>query len=261
MAMPLPLGRDSVSWRIVTEPTVIVATGGAALLLQVAHPLVAAGVEQHSDYQSKPWERLFRTLDTMFTITFGSPEASSAASRRLRGRHAGIRGDADDGRAYRALDPHLLLWVWATLVDTPLRAHDRFVGSLTADERRRFYAEQVEVALACGVPQGLCPPTLEAFAAYMDEARSQLRITPTARAVAASIAGPPLPWPVSPVAGAVIGALTAGALPPDVRRQYGLPWSPLHRQVMRAGALVARTGARLVPGAVRRFPAGVVAAA
>ena len=34
--------------------------GGRALLMQVAHPLVAAGVAEHSGYREDPWKRLER---------------------------------------------------------------------------------------------------------------------------------------------------------------------------------------------------------
>ena len=54
--------------------------GGRALILQVAHPLVAAGVAQHSNYRKDPWGRLFRTLDRTTAIVFGdSDDAEQAA--------------------------------------------------------------------------------------------------------------------------------------------------------------------------------------
>ena len=83
--------------------------GGRALLLQVTHPLVAAGVEQHSNYKADPWSRLFATLDTVFRIMFGTSEQSADAAARLRRRHSVVNGTSPDGTAYDALDPTLLL--------------------------------------------------------------------------------------------------------------------------------------------------------
>ena len=77
-------GPGSVTWRVNGE-SVLLAGGGRALLLQVAHPSVAAGVEQHSSYDTDPWGRLIRTLDVVTKITFGDSEASARAVIRPDG--------------------------------------------------------------------------------------------------------------------------------------------------------------------------------
>src|SRR3954463_13256751 len=110
-------GPDTVTWRVNRE-AVLLAGGGRALLLQVAHPLVAAGVARHSTFETQPWTRLHRTLDLVTKITFGDRRTSELASARLRGVHARVQGTAADGTPYSARDPDLLLWVWATLVDS-----------------------------------------------------------------------------------------------------------------------------------------------
>src|SRR2546421_676466 len=92
-------GPDTVTWRVNRE-AVLLAGGGRALLLQVAHPLVAAGVVEHSRYEADPWGRLYRTLDLTTKIFFGDAAMSGEASRRLRARHAVVRGVAPDGRRY-----------------------------------------------------------------------------------------------------------------------------------------------------------------
>ncbi len=123
----LPLGRDSVMWRVSTEPAFLLPSGPRALLLQVAHPAVSAGVADHSDYESRPWVRLVGTLDVMNKLAFGTPEGSARQARRLRERHAEITGTQPDGQAYRALDAGNMLWVWATLVDTLVVSYERYV--------------------------------------------------------------------------------------------------------------------------------------
>src|SRR3712207_4179221 len=109
-------GPGTVTWRVNRE-AVLLAGGGRALLLQVAHPSVAAGVVQHSDYDTDPYGRLYRTLDLVTRITFGSTSTAEKAAARLRGAHDEVKGERPDGERYFAHDPNLLLWVWATLVE------------------------------------------------------------------------------------------------------------------------------------------------
>src|SRR3954466_3650603 len=87
----LPLSRRSVSWRVNAEPFVFLG-GGRALLLQVAHPKVAPGGEQHSTYVSDPWGRLFRTVDVMAKLTFGAPAVSRARADMLTKMHRRVVG-------------------------------------------------------------------------------------------------------------------------------------------------------------------------
>ena len=50
----------------------LLGAGPRALLLQIAHPLVAAGVADHSDFRSDPWRRLDGTLRSYLRIIYGS---------------------------------------------------------------------------------------------------------------------------------------------------------------------------------------------
>ena len=128
-------GPGSLTWRVNGE-AVLLLGGGRALLLQVAHPGVAAGVAEFSNYREDPWRRLYRTLDTTLSIVFGDDETSKAASTRLRRVHTRVAGTDDRGEPYRALDPELLLWVHATLIDTSLAIYTRYVAQLTARRAR-----------------------------------------------------------------------------------------------------------------------------
>src|ERR671935_2647144 len=129
-------GPGSLTWRVNGE-SVLLLGGGRALVLQVAHPKVAAGVAEFSDYREDPWGRLYRTLDTTLKIVFGDAPTSRAASESLRRVHERVRGVDDRGEPYRALDPELLLWVHATLIDTSLTVYERYVAPLTAREKSR----------------------------------------------------------------------------------------------------------------------------
>src|SRR5213593_5281455 len=149
---------DSVARRVDRE-LFLLAGGAAALLLQVAHPLVAAGVDQHSDFRRSPHRRLLRTLDTTLAIVFGERATAESALKRIGRSHAPVRGQAADGRAYRARDPQLMLWVQATLVLTSVRWYEAVMGRLSESERDAYWGEGKFFAGELGVPHELFPAT------------------------------------------------------------------------------------------------------
>jgi uncharacterized protein (DUF2236 family) len=253
------LGPDTISWRINSEPVVFMG-GGRALLMQVAHPLVAAGVAQHSDYQTHPWRRLTRTLETTIKIVFADAETSARAAARLAARHSTVRGTAEDGTPYDARDPALLLWVWATLIDTSLTLYERCFGALEPDARERFYEEQKLFARACGVPEGSCPEAVADFEGYLKRMiAAELRVTEPARTVRDSIAGGAIAAPLRPFL-APHTLVTAGLLPPRLREAYGFAWDARRQRRLDAWFALVRAGARVLPRRVRELPVSVVAA-
>jgi uncharacterized protein (DUF2236 family) len=239
-----------MTWRINMEPAIAVG-GGRALLLQVLHPLVAAGVEQHSNFERDPFRRGFRTADMMLKLAFAD-EATSTRQADLLGRmHAKVKGVSSDGVPYDAMDPALLVWVWATLVDVSILVYERAVAPLSDVERDRYYEEQKLIACACGVPPGGCPETYEDFRAYLDRVTEQeLRVTKVARLVAYAGRHPPLPWPLSFLAG-VSATFTAALLPDRFREPLGYTWSARHERLLRALFFVSRVASRIVPRPVR----------
>ena len=252
------LGPETVSWRVNREAALL-AGGGRALLLQVAHPRVAAGVEQHSDYATDPWGRLFRTLDTTYKITFGDAQTSARASAKLKGRHRKVQGTADDGSSYDARDVDLLLWVWATLVDTSLLIYERCFARLSDADRERYLQEQKLFAYACGVPEGACPDSFAGFQDYFEGAvRDDLRVTESARAVARSIARPKLPRALQPAL-APNTLISIGLLPEPLRAQYGFRWGPGREQLFRLALLALKGAGRVTPRSVREMPVDLVA--
>ncbi|MDP9376727.1 MAG: DUF2236 domain-containing protein [Actinomycetota bacterium] len=251
-------GPGSATWKINRE-TVLLLGGGRALLMQVAHPSVAAGVVQHSRYDVDPWGRLLRTLDVVTAITFGDTETSERAAARLRAVHRYVRGNREDGTQYEAGDPELLRWVWATLVDTSLLVYSTYVEPVPVIEAERFYEEQKRFAQACGIPEGSWPVNYEAFKAYVHETISHgLNVGPEARDIAAHVLAPSLPAPVALVAKPSLELLkltTLGLLPVSLREQYGYEWGPVREQVFRRSTVATRGLVGLLPGVVRQFPA------
>ena len=124
-------GPASEAWRLNREAMLLLGAGPRALLLQIAHPAVAAGVADHSDFRADPWRRLAGTLRSYLTIVYGTTAAARAEIRRLNALHRGIAGPG-----YSARDPDLSLWVHATLVDSTIVGQRR-AGSSRSRPRPR----------------------------------------------------------------------------------------------------------------------------
>jgi uncharacterized protein (DUF2236 family) len=254
-------GPDSMMWRINRE-AVLLGAGPAALLLQVAHPLVAEGVAQHSSFEQDPWRRLHGTIRTTMALVFGDGAAASRAIKRLNSVHAVVRGDVLDAQArhvawaYRALDPELLLWVQATLIVTSVAAYQRWVGPLSGDERGRFWQEARTVGVRLGIPLSLSPadwPALEAYWRRMLAVDGPIHVTPTARRLARLIVRPPLPFVPGPLVD--LAALPGLALLPQrLRDEFGIPWGARRAAVARAESYALSRWTKVVPRALRSMP-------
>ncbi len=247
-------GPGSMAWRIDRE-VLILAGGTCALLMQLAHPAVAAGVEQHSDFRADPFARLRRTLAASFDVVFGSTARAERAIARMNAIHAAVRGSIPEtGETYAARDPRPLLWVHATLIDTALRVYDRYVQPLTDADAQRYYAESAQIAFRLGVPEPVLPSSLSGLRAEMTRmiAGGEVRVSSTARSLAPSVL---YPTRVPPRFVWDIGHLVSmSVMPPDLRRGYGLPWSPARERGMRRVAAVTRGVLPVVPAPLRFVP-------
>src|SRR5689334_24842894 len=136
-------GPGSEAWALNREAMLLLGAGPRALLLQLAHPQVAAGVADHSDFRSDPWARLRGTLRSYLRIVYGTGTAARAEIRRLNGLHRTITGPT-----YRARDPELSLWVHATLVDSTIVVADRWLEPLGRARRECYYAETMPIGRA-----------------------------------------------------------------------------------------------------------------
>src|SRR2546421_2127774 len=130
-----------MTWRVDREAMVLLGSGSRALLLQVAHPKVAAAVAEHSRFRSDPVGRLRDTLDAIYAFAFADTSTAHQVIATITHLHSAVRGATPAGEPYAALDPHLLLWVYATLIDSSLVAYETFVAPLAPTDRDRYYAE------------------------------------------------------------------------------------------------------------------------
>ena len=256
-------GPDSRMWRVNRE-AVLLGAGPAATLLQVAHPLIAEGVAQHSDFRVDPFGRLRRTLSTTMALVFGDGPTAERALSRLNAVHASVRGpvtDLDIARvtgvaAYRALDPELLLWVQATLIVTSVRAYRAWVGPLSEADAEGFWAEARSVGTRMGIPHRLSPQDWPALMAYWDRMlapNGPIQVTDTARALAPMLVRPPLPlapgWAVD-----LLALPGMGLMPPRIRDAYGIPWGSRRERSARLIGRSVRSWTKMVPAAWRAMP-------
>jgi uncharacterized protein (DUF2236 family) len=89
----------TITWRRAGDARVLIAAG-YALLLQVSHPTVGAGVSEHSQFQRDPWGRLLRALGAgLRTVTPLMPRSlRNTGPGYLRWRREAIaRGDVASG--------------------------------------------------------------------------------------------------------------------------------------------------------------------
>jgi uncharacterized protein (DUF2236 family) len=244
-------GPGTASWQVHREVTVLFG-GARALLLQAAHPLVIAGANQTGMYDRNPWKRLQRTLILTYTLTFGTKAEAAAAAERINEVHTRINGiDPVTGLRYDALDPHLLLYVHACLVDSALLFEELTVGGLDDEGRERFHREQMLAAEMMLIPRDTIPPTVPALRAWLADVadRGELQVTDGARRVHDLFLDPPPEAEWRPVLGPV-SRLAFATLPPVVREMYGIGMSPAKAAAIRATFAAIRAGRHLLP---RRF--------
>jgi len=255
-------GPRSAAWQLDREAMLLLGAGPRALLLQIAHPAVAAGVAEHSDFRADPWRRLDGTLRSYLRIIYGSTATARAEIRRLNGLHRTITGDGYDAR-----DPALSLWVHATLVDSTIVANDAWAGPIIRSDAARFYDETKPIARAFGVPERDLPKDIEAFEGYLAGQLAPdgpIQVGDTARDLAEAILHPPLPGRLAPIG--LPSALydwtlwpSIGLLPSSIREAYRFPWDWRHRFVDAWLVTAWQAWNQRLPPSFRQMPQAIAA--
>jgi uncharacterized protein (DUF2236 family) len=240
---------DSITRRVNRE-NVLLLGGGRALLMQLAHPKVALGVDEHSDFRKDPIRRLRRTIRMTMAIVFGDRETALGAARAVNQVHARVRGED-----YRALDPDLLLWVHATLADTALVTYETFVKPLRPKEREDFYQGFKLMSVLLGIPRDHFPARLRDFEMYLAEMMSTgpVRVGPRAQDLAEQILRPRLRLVPNRFM-APLEIITTGLLPSTLRDQYDLTWGPAQQRAYRLAVKTLPRIIALTPPRIRVWP-------
>lgn len=250
-------GAGSVSWKVNRE-IVVVAGWGRAILLQLAHPSVAAGVDAHSSFRGSlgsSFGRLHATVRAMLRLTFGETEQAIATAAGINAIHDRVRGPDGAGGSYSAHDPQLLRWVHATLLESIPLTYDRLLGPLTPEERDQYCAEAAVMEPLLGMPDGWLPRTSAQLDVYMRDTLSgdTIVVSDTSRALARAVLYPPR-WQAAWPAFRAVQLLTVGSLPPSIREAYGFIWTARDERALRRWTIVLRTGLRLLPRMAREWP-------
>jgi uncharacterized protein (DUF2236 family) len=248
-------GPGSMTWKVDREVAVLVGSGSRALMMQVAHPLVAAAVAEHSRYLADPLGRLRGTLDAIYTFAFADTDHALEVVRGIHRLHTTVQGNAPDGRAYSALEPRLLLWVYATLIDSSLVAYETFVASLRTAERDTYYAEFCRAGHVWGIPAESFPPDLAALRGWMAHmiASGEVHVSEQGRRVGQDLMQPPLWWLPAPVT-LPLRLLTTWLLPPALRGGFGHTWGPRREAAMQHLAAGSRAIVPRLPSRLRDLP-------
>jgi len=246
------VNRGAITRRINAE-RIVLAGWSRAILLQLAHPLVAAGVDDHSTFRERPWSfvtRLHHTVRAMLALTFADDAGREQALDGIRTIHRRVNGTLPEGAGrfragtpYSAEDPELVLWVHATLLDSIPFVYDLTVAPLGIADRDAYCEEAASVAIALGARADDVPRSWAALRTYVagQYANGCIAVTPQARRVARLVLRPAMAPLIAPAAW-MNRIVTLGLLPPPVREQYGFDWRPRD----------ARTFDRLIP-ALRRL--------
>lgn len=254
----------SVAHRINRE-TVVLLGWGRAILLQFAHPLIAAAVAEHSHFGEglrSYLTRAHRTIGAMLQITFGTQDEARAVIDRINAIHRRVHGTLSEAAGpfgaatpYSARDPRLLRWVHATLLDSLPLAYELFVGPLSREDKDAFCAEAAGTAALLGVDDDVPLNRFDDVQQYVRQmlASGELHIGDHARSLAAAVLRPPLGAAVAPLFFPA-RLTTAGLLPPPIRAAYGFHWDSRREWWFRKTAALIRHTRPFVPSPLRELP-------
>lgn len=217
------------TFRRVNREWLINLAGGRALLMELAHPLVAAGVAEHSNFAQAPLRRLWRTWRVMTQISFGNASAQRlaiadfyACHTRVHGRLQSTNGAYAAGCPYHAHDPELKLWVLATLIDSALVAYENMIAPLLPAEKEAYFEESKRVAECLGLSVQTMPRTYDEFQSYMASMATseRLYVGADARRIVDALFTTRLLRPLT----LLMRDFGVGLLPPRLREGYQFHW-------------------------------------
>jgi uncharacterized protein (DUF2236 family) len=213
-----------VAWKVIGHPVSLVG-GLRSLIVQSLHPLAMAGVAQHSDYRSRPLDRLRRTAYYVSATTFGDRATADAAARMVRSVHRKVRGtDPVTGRPYSADDPDTQLWVHCVEWHSFLAAYRAYGGRLSAADQDRYHAEGALIAPLVGVPPSTVPTSVAEVRDYFESVRPQLCTSSAARQAIDFVLSPPLTRDLLPfqVPIRLLARAAVATIPRELRRMAGI---------------------------------------
>lgn len=165
-------GPDSLSWELHGDLASLVVGGTAAILIELLHPSVMAGVDEHSSFRTDPLRRARNTLGYVLRTTFGSTPGATRVIESVKNVHARVNGTRPDGTPYRALDPELIAWVHTAIPWAVMNAYDRYARPLTRAEKDRYLREQAVIGRMGGADS--VPESVDELESYVERMRPKL---------------------------------------------------------------------------------------
>jgi len=232
---------ESVVWKIHSDPSMVVG-GIRALLQQALHPVAMDGVAKNSNFREDTWGRLERTGNYVATLSFATRAEAEKLAARVRSVHTKLGLD----------DPHLLLWVHMSLVDSFVDVARRSGLPLAPQDLDQYVLEMVTFAELVGINTDSVPKNMQELKTYFEDIAPELEASDDAKRTALFLAVPPMPnairfaTPAGP-AWATLSALATAALPQWARKLYAIPALPGHDAVTNAALVATRSTLKLLP--------------
>jgi uncharacterized protein (DUF2236 family) len=250
-------GPESITWKMYREPYILLGSS-RALLLQIAHPAIADGVKNYSNFQKKMAGRAHRTFTSMIRIWFGDKNTAINSAKRLYNIHSMIRGTAvweiEDETIYKpycAADPDLLFWVLATMIDTTLVVIEKINGTIPSEEKNQFFEESKITAQLMGIPLEDYPKNLESFYQHYYSIIDDKTLCVGKAGIEISKAIFNLPYPIRKFLQLIAG----GFLPLKISHQFGLSMNKFSTLIFNLVVFISKLNYKLMPAFLRYAPA------
>lgn len=233
----------------VVREGILLASGAAAILLQVAMPGVAKGVDNHSNFAYRPLRRLRTTLTFVYCMAFGTKEEKKAIITMVNRAHSEVKGPD-----YAADDQDLQVWVAATLYASGIYMYEEVYGAIDSTKADQIYQEFSVLAVSLRVTPEKWPKNRRAFWRYWDKTVAGLEITPHAQNVARDLLwNKQLFFPLR-MGLPIVRVMTAQMLPDRVRDAYGLKTNSTRRAFYKSIILGAKIVYPVTPRFIRTIP-------
>lgn len=254
-------GPGSMMWRVGKRGIINLHGSGRALLLQIAHPWVTRGIDDHSITRADPLRRGARTFRAILSIVFGSVEQATAQARKVHDIHSRVHGKVGpdsgafrEGSHYQANEVHSMIWVHATLWDTSIRMHELFAGPLTRAEKNQYYDETRLFAYMFGIPDDMLPPNWDEFMEYNRRMWDSdlLVVNAATQKLARFLYAPVHPAVAAPTSW--LKLVTAATMPERLREEFGFTFDRQEQARFRWGVRGVKVAERLAPSVARYGP-------
>lgn len=251
---------DSAIWQINRE-RVLLLTGAKVLLMQIAHPMVAEAVYNHSYVFKKPLLRLHRTLKLTLGMVFGTQSEVQEAIAEIDRAHRPATGQIEDaigkhsaGASYNPRNPRQALWVYATLVEGAISGYEVLVAPLSASKKQEMVDNSRQIAGWMGIPISYLPQSYADLQSYMSDAiaNEEIVISEKARKIAPFVTTQSIP--LLNIASYPLIRLNVALLPEQLQEQYGYKIKGWEHTLINAAFKISRRSLPLLPDRLRYAP-------